>query len=171
MDVSWKPLSRPVWIVYLVVSLLFVLYAALNNNNFLFLDYVNLPFHEFGHLLFCFFGEFVCLLGGTITQVLIPACLCVLFVTRGDIGGTAFCGLWTGESLINVSVYIADARRMALPLVGGGEHDWNGILGTLHLLAHDTTIAIIVKLFGWLVIAVAVLWLAYMGLRDAPESC
>ena len=41
---------------------------------------------------------------------------------------------WTGESITDVAIYMADARTMALPLVGGGHHDWNYLLGTLGLL-------------------------------------
>ena len=166
MGSSWKPLTRSLWITYLTLCLAFILYAAINNNRFLFLDYVNLPFHEFGHLFFGIFGQFMGLLGGTMAQLIIPAGLCGLFVRTGDIRGTCFCALWTGESLLNVAIYIADARRMELPLVGGGEHDWNNILGSLHLLQYDAMIAILVKVTGWLIIAGASVWLAYMGLRE-----
>lgn len=148
----------------------FLLYAAANNNRFLFLDHVNLALHELGHLLFCLFGGFICLIGGTVVQIAVPAALCLHFAVRGDIGGTVFCGLWSGESLVNVSVYMADARAMDLPLVVGGEHDWNAVFGALHLLSYDTTIALLAKVLGWMIMIAAVLWLASVGLKGPEEA-
>ncbi len=45
-----------------------------------FLHGVNLVFHEAGHLIFGFFGQFVGVLGGSLNQVLIPAICVVAFV-------------------------------------------------------------------------------------------
>jgi hypothetical protein len=38
-------------------------------------------------------------------------------------------------------VYVADARTEALPLVGGGEHDWAYLLGRLGWLKFDQIIS------------------------------
>jgi len=35
---------------------------------------------------------------------------------------------WVAQNLWNISVYVKDARAEELPLVGGGEHDWNYLL-------------------------------------------
>jgi len=58
---------------------------------------------------------------------------------------------------------------MALPLVGGGEHDWNIILMDLDMLKYDTTIAGIVRTFGWLIMISAVAWFVMIGLRQPEE--
>jgi hypothetical protein len=44
---------------YLVIGLMsfFFFYMVIKRSSWCFLDYVNLPFHEFGHLLFNPFGE------------------------------------------------------------------------------------------------------------------
>ena len=100
------------------------------------LDGANLIFHEAGHVLFLVFGEFLQVLGGSLTQVLIPAACAVYFVLRRQPAASSAALFWTGESLTNVAIYVADARRLALPLLGGdgGIHDWNYLLGRLGLL-------------------------------------
>jgi hypothetical protein len=47
--------------------------CALNPKTYRFLDRVDLVFHEAGHLIFGFFGEFIGILGGSLMQVLILA--------------------------------------------------------------------------------------------------
>ena len=39
---------------------------------------------------------------------------------------------------MNISVYMADARDLALPLVGGGDHDWNELFYRFGLLGEDS---------------------------------
>jgi hypothetical protein len=169
MSVDWKPMSRPASIASVAGALAFMGWVAARNNQFMFLDYINLAFHEFGHLFFCCAGSVLGILGGTIAQVVIPAGLAFVFAMRGDIPGTGFCVLWTGQSLINVSVYVADARRMALPLVGGGEHDWHLLLGRFGLLECDATIAVGFKVLGWFVMIAALAWLAFAANRSWQE--
>ncbi len=70
-----------------------------------------------------------------------------------------FGAFWLGENLLYAATYIADARAMQLPLVGGGEHDWNIILSKLHLLRSDTAIADVVRFLGWAIMIGAVVFL------------
>ncbi len=116
-------------------------YLAVRGSEWCFLDYVNLPFHEAGHLLFGPFGETFQFLGGTLSQLMWPALLIVYFLRRKHTLAVSFCLFWLGENLVNISKYIGDARTMALPLVGGGIHDWNFLLGKWNALHHDQTIA------------------------------
>lgn len=102
-------------------------------------------------------------------QFLIPLVIFVNFLIRRETAGTAFSAFWFGENLLNISVYIADARKMELPLVGSGDHDWNIIFLGLGTLQHDTMIAGIVKTFGWLIMVLAVIWLVIMGLKSKQE--
>jgi hypothetical protein len=99
-----------------------------------FLDGVNLVFHEAGHLILAFGGETLHFLGGTLGQLFFPAAAVFHFRRRGDAFASAVCALWLGESLMNVAVYLGDARTQALPLVGGHVHDWGWLLGRAGLL-------------------------------------
>jgi hypothetical protein len=100
-----------------------------------FLHLVDLVFHEAGHVIFGFFGRFIAVLGGSLNQVLIPVVCTAVFVRRKQLGSAAVTLFWTGQSLVDVAVYVADGRALALPLLAEGLiHDWNFILGTLGLL-------------------------------------
>jgi len=170
MKTSWEPVSRIVLAVGILSAVAFWIHALTNNSGFLLLDYINLPFHEFGHLFFGILGEGIGIWGGTIFQLLIPLIIFINFYLRKETSGVAFSAFWFGENLLNISWYIADARRMELPLVGGGEHDWNTILSGLGMLKYDTTIAGIVKTFGWLIMIATVVWLVIVSLKNQPES-
>lgn len=96
------------------------------SSTWCFLDFVNLAFHEAGHLFFSPFGSTLGYLGGTILQLLVPIGLAAYFLyRRNEPFPAAICLWWFGENFINIAIYMADARSLALPLVGGGDHDWN----------------------------------------------
>ncbi len=96
---------------------------------------MNLVFHEAGHLIFGFFGQFIAVLGGSLNQVLIPAICVGAFLRTRQYASAAVALFWTGQSLADVAVYAADGRAMALPLLAEGLiHDWNYLLGTTGLL-------------------------------------
>jgi len=132
-----------------------------------FLDLVNLAFHEAGHLLFSPFGSTVHYLGGSLGQLLVPAGLAVYFVVRQRQPiGSAFCLWWFGESLINISIYMADARELALPLVGGGDHDWNELFYRFGLLGEASVVRVswIVHAMGVVLMLVGIAWVLYFAL-------
>jgi hypothetical protein len=103
------------------------------------LDLVNLAFHEAGHLFLIPFGETAHVLGGSLGQLAVPAGLSAHFlVRRRQPFAAAVCAWWTGENLVNISVYMADARTLRLDLVGGGEHDWNTLFYQFGLLSEES---------------------------------
>jgi hypothetical protein len=127
------------------------------------LDGVDLAIHETGHLVFAPFGEFVGFLGGTLFQLMLPVAFVVYFWRRTDRHAATVALWWVAQNCWNVSVYVADARAQALPLVGGGEHDWAYLLGRLGWLQYDQALASDVRLLGAALYAYAVL----AGLRYA----
>jgi hypothetical protein len=134
-------------------------FLLLNPGHYGWLDSLDLAIHEFGHPLFGLFGEFIGSLGGTLMQLLMPAALVAYFWRRGDRHAATVALWWIAQNLWNISVYVQDARAEELPLVGGGEHDWNYLLGTLGLLQQDRLIGDGVRLVGMLVYA----WSCLMG--------
>lgn len=97
-----------------------------------FLHNVNLPFHEFGHVLFSPFGRFMAILGGSLFQVILPLILMLAFsIQQRDNFAAAIMLWWCGQNFVDVAPYIADAEYRALPLIRGmGEsaHDWGNLL-------------------------------------------
>ncbi|MFL5560098.1 MAG: hypothetical protein ACJ79K_01360 [Gemmatimonadaceae bacterium] len=132
--------------------------AILRDPGFTLLDNVNLPIHETGHIVFSPFGELVTALGGTLFQLIVPVIFVGYFLRRRDQFAASVALWWVAENLWNISVYVADAQAQALPLVGGGEHDWAFILAELDVLQQDARIAAMVRFAGTLLFVVAILW-------------
>lgn len=172
MGEPWKPV--PVWAMALfaVAAIVFWTHALLDEDGFLLLDHINLPVHEFGHLPFSMLGDTLGALGGTLMQLIVPAAFFGSFFMRGETNGAAFCAFWFGENFLNIATYVADARAMELPLVGGGEHDWNTLLGWWGLLRYDTAMGMGLRALGWGIMLAAVLWHVYMGwsTRDQQDE-
>ena len=126
---------------------------------------ISIPFHEAGHILFGFFGDFLRTLGGSIMQVLVPLVCLVAFMKRNDVFAASFTLWWAGQNFIDMGPYINDARAQKLILIGGvtgqdvpGYHDWNTILGQLGLLKLDHAIANLSHFFGSFLMIAAFLW-------------
>lgn len=126
------------------------------------LDFLNLGVHELGHVVAAPFGEWIGIAGGSAAQLLAPAYGVWQFLRQRDFFAAAFGFAWLGESLGNLSVYIADARRQELPLANlfGGDpiHDWNYLLAHANRLHLDQAYALKVRALG-LVCAALFLWL------------
>jgi hypothetical protein len=149
------------------------LVCAYDPKVYRFLDMVDLVFHEAGHVIFGFFGEFVGLLGGSLMQVLIPAIVTGYFILHGQQWSGMVTLFWVGQSLFNVSVHVRDARARALPLLGDdpSAHDWHNILGRLGLLRWDHAIGNLVYLFGFLALVAAIVGGLYFSRdREAADA-
>jgi hypothetical protein len=134
---------------------------------------VHLVFHEAGHVLFSWCGEFMTVLGGSLLQVLMPF---LWFLAARFKGRDAFAGalcLWLmGHSLVDVSPYINDARSLQMVLIGGVTgrevegHDWEWILTRLDLLHRDVFISRRVLSVGRWIMALSLGWAAIVLVFD-----
>ena len=169
---DWRPVSRPARIGWLAFYGLFLLYALSSKSGFLFIDYVMLPIHEGGHLLFGWFGQTLGVMGGTLLQLLVPLALALYFVFQRHLVATAFAAFFFFENFLNVATYMADSRTQALQYVtvgGGGEgiHDWAYLFIKLGVLEHDTQIAAVVRAVGWIGMLGVVAWLWW---KSRPQA-
>lgn len=142
-------------LLFFFVPLYFFVYILMQmlrgDNPWVFLDFANLAIHEAGHFFFMPLGFFMHMLGGSIAQILVPLLFTSYFFVRKDWYAAAFCLFWTGESLVDLSVYIGDARAQVLPLIGMSDaslHDWNWILSQIGLLEYDKTFSFIGYIFA-----------------------
>lgn len=119
------------------------------------IDALDLAIHETGHLLFTPFGELMHVLGGSLFQLLVPAAFMASFARRGDRFAVSIVAWWLAQNCWNISVYVADARAQALPLVGGGEHDWWYLLGRAGWLERDLQLSRFIHLVGVAIFGVA----------------
>jgi hypothetical protein len=105
-------------------------YAFIAHREVPLLDNFDLGIHELGHLLAAFMPLVVMFVAGSLLQVAVPLGLAWYFgIFKRDAAGGGFCLAWAGASAWDVSVYVADAPVQALPLIGGGQHDWAYLLG------------------------------------------
>jgi hypothetical protein len=140
------------------------------------LSLLNFVFHEAGHILFGFMGEFISVAGGTAGQLFVPILFLVAALYRRQFYAAAFFMFWIGQNLINISLYIGDARQQSLHLISPGAlltgepaiHDWTYLLGHLGLLWADHILAAFVYILGILIMLFSAAWpiLYYYFLSD-----
>jgi len=149
----------------------YFLWAALFPNRWKLIDGVNLVIHEAGHLIFSPLGEFMTIAGGSLFQVVVPAIFAAYFYRNKKHFSSALVLFWMGASLLNVSVYAADAVVMQLPLLGGDNsiHDWNYMLERLSLLRSTGTISLTIRASGTLTIVLATIGALYTA-RPVPDA-
>ena len=122
------------------------------------LDHANLLFHEAGHPLVGLFSTRLEPYGGTMGQLTFPVVLAISSWRKGQALAGAASVIWFFENWLNIARYMADARALELPLLGGGDHDWNTIFTRWNVLQYGFDIARVVKITGWIGMALAVLW-------------
>ncbi len=137
------------------------------NTIFLFINNINLVFHEGGHMIFRILGiEFLTVLGGTLMQLAIPAAAFAHFFVRKQKFAGALMGLWFGENFLMIGEYMKDAIVQQLPLIGDGTHDWTYLFGALGVLQYCKGIGSAAIVLGYAVMAGASAWIIALGLGE-----
>lgn len=133
----------------------------------------DLAVHEFGHLLTLWAPALLCSVAGSALQIAAPLALAAYFWWRRDDLAVILMVAWAAENLHNVSVYVADAQVMALPLFGddgsGAGHDWHNILLELGALGSADRLALVLKTASVMLFVVA-LGLATLGFCRTRRS-
>lgn len=168
----WRPLPRWAVACWLAFYALFLFQLAHGSGFLPMIDFVFVPIHEGGHLLFGYFGHALMVAGGTMLQLAVPLVLAGYFCFQRQIAGTAFCLFCFFEQFLPIATYMADARAQELPLLTVGnpefvEHDWFTMFSRLGLLQHDTQIASVVRIGGWIGMFAVSAWLLGRGLRKS----
>ncbi|HLP77351.1 MAG TPA: hypothetical protein VK327_10570 [Candidatus Paceibacterota bacterium] len=167
----WEPVKAPGLIGFAVGFIGFLALLFASERGFIFLvDHANLLFHEAGHPIVGLFSTRLEPYGGTVGQLVFPVALAVSFWRKGQALSFAGSVIWFFENWLNIARYMADARALELPLVGGGDHDWNTILTRWNLLSYDTAIAGVVQVVGWLGMFSAVGFVVWRAFRDKDRA-
>src|SRR5579871_3768471 len=90
----WKSVSSAERMGWTIFFSLFLLYAFFDRSGYLIIDYVFVPIHEGGHLLFGYFGHTLMVAGGTLLQLGVPLMLAAYFAFHRQLPGTAFCAFF-----------------------------------------------------------------------------
>jgi hypothetical protein len=148
-------------LIFAILLTFYFLWIAYDPMQGSFLDNVDLPIHETGHLLFRILGEFMGIAGGSLFQVIFPAVFVGYFIWQRSYYSAAIVLLWVGQSILNVWVYASDAVVMQLVLTSGftgsegSFHDWNYLLTATGLINSTKTVAGIIRFVGTVTIITA----------------
>jgi len=122
------------------------------------------PFHEFGHILFSPFGNFMHVAGGSLLQFLMPLGFGAYFVhwRRDNLAGWLMLW-WEGTQWVDLAPYCYDAKTPVMILLTGrtgdtGAHDYVDMLGDLGLLDQAHEVATLMKVFGIVLMLAALVW-------------
>ena len=167
-----EQVDKPAFWARAICAILFALWTIYFISNGIswevlggsFMHGVNLIFHEFGHLFFRPFGEFMTILGGSLFQVLWPWTFLIAFLFKyRDTFAASLMLWWSGQSFVDLSPYIADAYYRGLPLVGGGgeeSHDWGNLLTMTGTLESYMDFARTSFFIGSVMMIAAMIWAA-----------
>ena len=164
---EWNRISRGQLIGFGIGMVVFLIIIRVSEPGFIFLlDHANLLFHEAGHPVIGIFSARLEPYGGTIGQLTFPVIVAVSCWRKGQALGFAAAIIWFFENWLNIARYMADARTLQLPLVGGGDHDWNTILARWDILMYETRIAHALAVIAWSAFAGVCVWVIWRGARD-----
>ena len=122
------------------------------------------PFHEFGHILFRPFGEFMHNLGGALFQVALPLVLGGIFLVKNrDPFAAAVMLWWSAVAVMDTAPYVYDAQVPQHILLTGrtgdtGAHDFIDVLGDLGLLNRAQAVGRLTHAFGVLMLIASFAW-------------
>ena len=126
------------------------------------------PFHEFGHILFRPFGEFMTNLGGALFQAGLPLVIGGIFLVKNrDPFAAAVMLWWSAVAVMDIAPYVYDAQQPQHILLTGrtgdtGAHDFIDVLGDLGLLQRARAVGYAVHAFGVLMLLASFAWAAAM---------
>jgi hypothetical protein len=175
LEEDWEPVSRGALIGWLSFYALLLGNATFGGHWLALFDLVFVPIHEGGHLLFRFFGEWISVAGGTFLQFFVPFSLATYFAFRRQAPGLAFCAFFFFEQLLPTATYMADARAQELSLLTVGDsedvvHDWFYLFSHAGLLDHDTQIASVARVAGWMGMFATVAWFLWQSWRGIEST-
>lgn len=126
------------------------------------------PIHEFGHVLFWPFGEFMHLLGGSLFQAALPLVFGGIFLAKNrDPFAAAVMLWWSAVAVMDIAPYVYDAQMPQHVLLSGrtgdtGSHDFIDVLGDLGLLHRAQAVGHITHAFGVAMLIASLAWAAVM---------
>ena len=126
------------------------------------------PIHEFGHILFRPFGEFMTNLGGALFQAGLPLIFGGIFLARNrDPFAAAVMLWWSAVAVMDTAPYVYDAQQPQHILLTGrtgdtGAHDFIDVLGDLGLLTRARSVGHAVHAFGVVMLLASFAWAAAM---------
>ena len=183
---SWRKLLAEFHIplkylpVYVLLSVYFVYaiyrYFDLNGEYSTVLWYIHGVFHEVGHAVTRWAGDTICILSGTVFQILTPIACGIYFWRSHEKHAVLMTIGWLGFALLDSATYMRDAVEMQLqlvaPFVSSDDliHDWNWLFTHWGILRHANTIGMVVEVLGVMAVVVSLLLIIIAALPWRRED-
>jgi len=172
----WFPLSLKLalyfWLTYFFYQAATTFYEYQPGQHWPFLlsifrTFTFLPLHEGGHFLFMFFGRTLHILGGSFWQIMFMV-LWFIIALRQKSHVAPFALFWVGENMMDVSLYMRDAPRRWLPLLGGHKagHDWYNLFTDWNMMDSAETFADVFYFGGFIISAGAIAAGVYLAIQS-----
>ena len=132
--------------------------------------YIHGVFHEVGHAVTRWAGETICILSGTIFQILTPIACGFYFFRRNEKHAVLMTIGWLGFALLDSATYMKDAIEMQFqlvaPFVSSDDltHDWNWLFTHWGILRHANTIGTVVAVLGVMTVVLSLLLIVVAAL-------
>lgn len=148
---------------------------------------IDVAIHEFGHMFFRpfgweFLGETMMIAGGSLWQITFPLIFAGYFLfnrKHRDFHGATIALWWSAINMVDVSVYMADARARVLTLISGltGQeddgHDFFQLFSRYGMLGKDTLYAGRLRILAGFLMFVSIaggLWFAWKGAEEKAAA-
>ena len=160
----------------LALTLYYISYAngdpAHTYANWNLVDSADLIIHEGGHIVFSFFGEFIYILGGSLTQVALPCIFVAYFFIRRNYFSASILLFWVAQNILYVATYMGDSIVQQLPLLGGDSsiHDWNYLFTHIGVLQYTDIIASTTRDIGFCCIICASLLCLWFSCKTPLQN-
>jgi hypothetical protein len=134
------------------------------------------PIHEFGHVMFRAFGEFMHSLGGSLFQILLPLVFGGVFLVKNrDPFAASVMLWWAAIAVMDIAPYIYDALHPQHILLTGrtgddGPHDFIDVLSDLGVLKRAQGIGYGVHRFGVALMLASFVWAGWVLWRQHTAS-
>ena len=134
------------------------------------------PIHEFGHVMFRAFGEFMHSLGGSLFQILLPLVFGGVFLVKNrDPFAASLMLWWVAVAVMDVAPYIYDALHPQHVLLTGrtgddGPHDFIDVLSDLGVLKSAQGIGYGVHRLGVVLMLASYAWAGWVLSRQYRVS-
>ncbi|MBQ4480876.1 MAG: hypothetical protein II943_09580 [Victivallales bacterium] len=138
-------------------------YFDLNGEYSTVFWYIHGVFHEVGHAVTRWAGETICILAGTIFQLLTPIACGFYFFRSHEKHAVLMTIGWLGFALLDSATYMRDAVEMQLqlvaPFVSSDEliHDWNWLFTHWGILRHANAIGTVVEVLGVMAVVLSLM--------------
>jgi len=155
-------ISKYEWLTKWIPSVILLpvcIFFLMNRGQITYVDQFHKVVHLSGQGIFGLMGDIPSVLGGTITQLLVPVLLIIFFYVNYLRKWLQLSFFLLGHTFLNISMYAGDAVARKFDLFGPTDkvHDWNWMLTFFDALQYHTQVSDVFFILGAVFFLIAIL--------------